>query len=97
MHTGTRTCALGMAISTIRACTAYRETVCAVMVLMGASSSIRFDKGCINNLRNFALMNPDTRDREIEYGEGAITPLVDAELHTLLSGNRKNSTAVAMS
>jgi len=43
-------------------------------------------------------MNPDTRDREIEYGEGAITPLVDAELHTLLSGNRKNAaTAVAMS
>ena len=54
----------------------------------------RFDKGCVQNLRNFVMLSPDQRDREIEYGETGITPLVDTELHTLLSGNRASSTTV---
>jgi hypothetical protein len=61
---------------------------------VAASPHLRFDKGCVQNLRNFVMLSPDQRDREIEYGETAITPLVDTELHTLLSGNRASSTTV---
>jgi len=44
-----------------------------------------FDRGCAANLRSFMLLNPETRDREVEYSEGTHGE-TDTELLTLLSG-----------
>jgi palmitoyltransferase ZDHHC13/17 len=54
-----------------------------------------FDRGCSRNMHAFWLQPPELRDREIEFGEGASVPLLEAELSALLSGGRA-STAVAM-
>ena len=55
-----------------------------------------FDHGCSRNLRAFCLTPPEQRDREVEYGEGASIPLLEAELTQLLSGGRAAATAVVL-
>lgn len=80
-----------------RAAACVRHALSCASRLTSLSPITRFDKGCVQNLRNFVMLSPDQRDLEIEYGETAITPLVDTELHTLLSGGNRASGVTTVS
>ena len=45
-------------------------------------------------MRDFALAPAESRDRDVEFNEAVVAPLLETELQTLLSGGRASAATV---
>ena len=47
-------------------------------------------------MRDFALAPAESRDRDVEFNEAVVAPLLESELQTLLSGGRASATVISI-